>query len=677
MARDRVVTGEGSFALALPALVVLLGLQVLRVFLPSVVWVAGARLTVEQMGLTVLATFLAAFLAPLGFRWLGGRGFLALSAGGLGLFRLAEQLVRRGPWDLAASLAATGCFLWFFPAYVGWRRQSGRPVTPLAWGLSLGVAADTALRGVLLTYDLSWRPGVGPWLAVALLAGLLWWGLREEVAGRAGAGTGSPGWPSAPAGPGPPADGPAARLWPLLGIGFHLFLQTVLFQNFGRLAQFTGWSYPAAYGWLSMSNALALAALFWVLGPRPPLALTVTALNLAAIMALRPFPGVASWGAVALVVAHLVATLNMGMVLAAAGRPPVRSGLAWTSVFFGLGMVLFVGIALAFYSRYTVPNVFWLAGLGLGVAGIGAAWLLHGQGPAAGSEVGAAPRPGVAPARGARRAGRAVAALVALGCFGPPLLTALAWRPPAVLAVGATGSTGEPASVRVMTYNLHNGFDAFGTLDLEGLARVIETSDADVVALQEVTRGWLVSGGVDMVTWLERRLGRPVIFGPTAGDSWGNAVLTRFAVARVEVVRYPVRRSPLHRGFIWAEVDTPAGRLNLLATHLDHEPGHSAERQAEVADLLAFWAGRSRTVVLGDLNATPEAAEIRSLVEAGLKDAWAALGDGPGHTFSADNPFERIDYVFVTPDLGVADVGVPRATASDHLPVVVTVLLPR
>lgn len=43
----------------------------------------------------------------------------------------------------------------------------------------------------------------------------------------------------------------------------------------------------------------------------------------------------------------------------------------------------------------------------------------------------------------------------------------------------------------MMTYDLHNGFNTRGALDLEALARTIETQKPDVVALQEVARGWV------------------------------------------------------------------------------------------------------------------------------------------------------------------------------------------
>lgn len=69
-------------------------------------------------------------------------------------------------------------------------------------------------------------------------------------------------------------------------------------------------------------------------------------------------------------------------------------------------------------------------------------------------------------------------------------------------------------------------------------------------------------------------------------------------------------------------------------------------------------------VMAGDFNAVPSSEEIRLLTgerpppvpELVWSDAWAQAGDGPGFTWSGQNPYlsqamwpnRRIDYVFVS-----------------------------
>ena len=74
-----------------------------------------------------------------------------------------------------------------------------------------------------------------------------------------------------------------------------------------------------------------------------------------------------------------------------------------------------------------------------------------------------------------------------------PLFQLAAWKD-----VTPTAGAGFP--VRVMTYNLHQGFDVNGRHGLEEMAKVIEAEDPDIVALEEVSRGWVANGSVDMLT---------------------------------------------------------------------------------------------------------------------------------------------------------------------------------
>ncbi len=61
------------------------------------------------------------------------------------------------------------------------------------------------------------------------------------------------------------------------------------------------------------------------------------------------------------------------------------------------------------------------------------------------------------------------------------------------------------------------------------------------------------------------------------------------------------------------------------------------------------------------------------LRQAGLVDAAAAIEGTPALTFSSTDLYQRIDYIWVSPDLKVTDVQVPMSTASDHLGVVAVI----
>jgi endonuclease/exonuclease/phosphatase family metal-dependent hydrolase len=84
----------------------------------------------------------------------------------------------------------------------------------------------------------------------------------------------------------------------------------------------------------------------------------------------------------------------------------------------------------------------------------------------------------------------------------------------------------------------------------------------------------------------------------------------------------------------------------------------------DIADLDQRHRRTLPTIITGDFNAAPDTAGIRFL--SGLQalnrhsvcyhDAWAVAGDGPGHTWSADNPLAatQIDLAIRHPATGAA-----------------------
>lgn len=223
----------------------------------------------------------------------------------------------------------------------------------------------------------------------------------------------------------------------------------------------------------------------------------------------------------------------------------------------------------------------------------------------------------------------------------------------------------------VMTYNIQSGYDSRDRWDLEATAQVIETAQPDVVLLQEVSRGWLVTSSTDQLSWLARRLGMQASWGPASADGlWGNAILTRGRPLEVRTTRFRTTEN-LRRGAVAVRLATPHGSVWLANTHLDDPRSATGVRLVQIEELLVFLRPWRPVVLGGDFNAEPGSPEYQRLLEAGLIDAAAAIG-ATGPT-SADQ--RRIDYLFVTGEFEVSGGRVPSVTASDHRPVVVRLTL--
>ena len=114
-------------------------------------------------------------------------------------------------------------------------------------------------------------------------------------------------------------------------------------------------------------------------------------------------------------------------------------------------------------------------------------------------------------------------------------------------------------------------------------------------------------------------------------------------------------------------------RLQVIATHFHHLVDDSGIRQQQSPVILDFWNGADNTIILGDFNAEPDSPEMTMLREAGLVDAAAQVSSSPTNTFDSVSRYQRIDYIWVSPDLNVKEVFVPGTTASDHLPVIAVI----
>jgi len=642
--------------LLLPVLTVVSGLQLLRLMVSTVVGVYRDRLGAPLASLALFAGCVVAlgFLAAPVARLLGRGRALVVSAAGVALVRLVLQLV---PDALARWLLApvgVVLFLWFVPL---WLRRDGR-----GFGLALlaGLAADTALAGLFGSWDYAWSITGWTVALAAVLAGAALWALHHLP---------DPDRPGSP-------DRRWARLLPLAGIGPGLFLHVLVWQNLGWQAVLGGRSPVQAFGLVMVANlaALAVGAAVAAAGA------TRTSVVVTALAGLAVAVTLAEEAAVAAGLLGQAATAVLVVVIvrratepAPGGDPAGRDVLARVAAAWTAGMGLFILLVFGYYAAYDmvlpVDNRvlrFLAAGL-LGLAGAVARWVGR---PAAGAE----PEP---PGR-ERRAARAE--LVPVG-VGVVLLLApvLAWAAAPDPVPAPPGRPGPAGAVRVLSWNLHFGFDVRGWSDLEGVARSIEATGAEVVGLQEVSRGWYVNGSTDMLAWLQRRLRMPYARFAGASDAiWGNAVLSRYPIVATEVVRLPREGVPLARNALRAELDLGAGRrLDVVVTHLHHieGPDGTRVRLAQLPRLLELVAGRPATVLVGDFNAEPASAEIALVRGAGLTDAFLAGGGGQADegTWPSDRPDRRIDYLWLSPDLAAAEFAATDGTASDHRGVAVTV----
>ena len=448
---------------------------------------------------------------------------------------------------------------------------------------------------------------------------------------------------------------PSTNALPLVALGPIFFLGLLLFQNIGQQTALSGWNQPAIFAWLVMSNAFGIGVASAVMAV-PALGVRLAAAAVGGLLVLLAI-GERSGMAAGLVSLYGQAALAMsvGTIGVAIGSSGPGADVRYIAVATGLGTLLFLALAFLYYGNYQ----FDMPGGTRVVPPLAAGIVLASILPVAF----ATSKP--------QSQGVILAPLVgAVLLLALPLGYLAGWEEPR-----HESPSGLP--VRIMTYNLHQGFDAGGTLAIKDQARVIAEASPDIVALQEVSRGWVIDGSFDMLVWLSRRLDMPYVWGPAADSVWGNAILSRYPILEARTIPMPNNgQLQMDRGYTLVRVDVgDGGPVTVIATHMHHLADEEHLRVPQVQALLEAWDGSSRSIILGDFNAIPEGPAVGLLREAGLSDAYESAGRdlGEGHTAPAGDPSRRIDYIWVSPDLRVVDFSLVGGRASDHLGVVATV----
>ena len=250
-------------------------------------------------------------------------------------------------------------------------------------------------------------------------------------------------------------------------------------------------------------------------------------------------------------------------------------------------------------------------------------------------------------------------------------------------AACATTRQAAPERVaRVLVYNMHAGKDATGVDNLQRIATLVDSVDADIVLLQEVDRNTTRSGRVDQPATLARLTGRHVAFGKSLdyqGGEYGIAILSRWPITSDTTLPLPIDPpqprsggSYEPRAALRVTIAAPGGPLAVVNTHLDAS-GDDRWRRQEIRTVIAIVDSlRSRgvpTLAGGDINSTPESEVQATARGAGLRDAWSACGSGAGLTYPADSAVKRIDYLYLTGSATCSGAAVITSQASDHRPV--------
>jgi endonuclease/exonuclease/phosphatase (EEP) superfamily protein YafD len=246
---------------------------------------------------------------------------------------------------------------------------------------------------------------------------------------------------------------------------------------------------------------------------------------------------------------------------------------------------------------------------------------------------------------------------------------AMQWLPGVLMSGRA--SAHEPAALtcsddqlRVVTANAW-----FANADHAALVAWLGRSDADIIALQEITPQWVIALEQLAPSYPYRRV-------IPRDDPYGMALLSRWPIDDAQPVVFSGDGMPS----LVANVDVHGRKLRVIALHTRWPvtPGMQVARDRALQQAAALALTRpDATILLGDLNLTPYAPAFARLVsESGLRDAFAGEAWRPTWQAGFWPLALPIDHVLVPRGSCVTEHEIGPYVGSDHRPLQVTLRLP-
>lgn len=280
----------------------------------------------------------------------------------------------------------------------------------------------------------------------------------------------------------------------------------------------------------------------------------------------------------------------------------------------------------------------------------------------------------------------------------PELLTWL------VLVIGTTGLTAylvQPPLVspvanvdelRVATYNIHSGYSEYFDMTLPDIAATIASSGADVVLLQEVEAGRLMSFGVDQTLWLARQLGMDRRFYATNEGLYGLAVISKVPIVFDDGELLPSidQQTGLQRVQIRPDTgvitlyNTSLGLL-LQGSNLNTLEDNQISQMNTIMGIIArhinqdYGGQLGRTILGGTFHNTPRSPVMQIPRDNGFIDPFAGTNLQLSATLRRINlPPARYDYIWLwAQSLDPLGTNVIDSDASDHRLAVIGVQISR
>jgi endonuclease/exonuclease/phosphatase family metal-dependent hydrolase len=216
----------------------------------------------------------------------------------------------------------------------------------------------------------------------------------------------------------------------------------------------------------------------------------------------------------------------------------------------------------------------------------------------------------------------------------------------------------DPSSLKILTYNIQQGFNANGQWNPDGQLDLIRSFDPDIIGLQESDTNRIAGGNADLVRYFANQLNMYSYYGPkVVTGTFGIALLSKYPL--VDPQTFYMMSTGEQTASITAKIQVGKEWYTILVTHLGN--GGPIQQQK---NLLREIEGKENLIAMGDFNFQPDTEQYQLTTDT-LKDSWLDRWpeDVDDHGIRVEN---RIDHIFLSPEIPVIDARFWVGPESDH-----------
>jgi endonuclease/exonuclease/phosphatase family metal-dependent hydrolase len=188
------------------------------------------------------------------------------------------------------------------------------------------------------------------------------------------------------------------------------------------------------------------------------------------------------------------------------------------------------------------------------------------------------------------------------------------------LPVFAHKKTEKSITIKVMSYNIHhaNPPGKSDVIDLDAITKTIESSGADIVALQEVDINTKRSNNINQAQELARKLNMNVYFSKAIdfeGGEYGLAILSKFKIADSKNVSLSKAADSTTENRILQSVTVNVAKdVSLIFANTHLEVSNTGNRELQAKEIVEFAKQQQLPIILaGDWNATLKSTTVNVL----------------------------------------------------------------